>query len=151
MAGKEALLLDLIKPVVEALALQLWGIEYISHAKQTVVRIYIDHPDGIDVDHCAAVSRQVSSVFDVEDPIAGVYTLEVSSPGMERPLFTLEQYKTHAGERVKVKLRVAFDGRRNFSGQLAGVEDDDVVVIVDDHEYLLPFDAIDKANIVPQF
>ncbi|MGK0441645.1 MAG: ribosome maturation factor RimP [Pseudohongiellaceae bacterium] len=70
---------------------------------------------------------------------------------MARPLFTLQQYADHKGERVKVKLRVAFEGRRNFTGQLAGVEDDDVIVIVDDHEYLLPFDTIDKGNIVPQF
>ena len=151
MAGKQEQLLDLIKPVVEALELQLWGVEYLAHAKQTVVRIYIDNPAGVDVDDCAKVSRQVSSVFDVEDPIAGEYTLEVSSPGMARPLFTLEQYAAHKGEMVKIKLRMAFEGRRNFTGQLAGVEDEDVVVIVDDHEYLLPFEAIDKGNIVPTF
>ncbi|MCR8921237.1 ribosome maturation factor RimP [Dasania sp. GY-MA-18] len=151
MAGKDALLLELIKPVVEALELQLWGVEYLAHAKQTVVRIYIDSPKGIDVDDCAAVSRQVSSVFDVEDPIAGEYTLEVSSPGMARPLFSLEQYQIHKGDMVKIKLRVAYEGRRNFTGQLVGVEDEDVVIVVDDHEYLLPFEMIDKANIVPQF
>ena len=151
MAGKETVLLDLIRPVVEALDLELWGIEYVSHAKQTLVRIYIDSPKGVDVDHCAAVSRQVSSVFDVEDPISGEYTLEVSSPGMARPLFTLEQYVKHVGDVVKVRLRVAYDGRRNFSGQLVGVENEDVVLVVDDHEYLLPFDLIDKATIVPQF
>ncbi|WP_019530761.1 ribosome maturation factor RimP [Dasania marina] len=151
MAGKDALLLELIKPVVEALELQLWGVEYVAHSKQTVVRIYIDNPKGIDVDDCAAVSRQVSSVFDVEDPIAGEYTLEVSSPGMARPLFSLEQYLTHKGDVVKLKLRVAYEGRRNFTGQLVGVEDQDVVIVVDDHEYLLPFEMIDKANIVPQF
>lgn len=151
MAGKQQQLIDLIEPVVEALNLQLWGVEYQAHAKETVVRIYIDGADGVQVEDCASVSRQVSSVFDVEDPIAGEYTLEVSSPGMARPLFSLEQYAQHKGEVAKIKLRVAFEGRRNFTGQLAGVEDDDVVVIVDDHEYLLPFEAIDKGNIVPQF
>lgn len=151
MAAKESALQALIEPVVTALGLELWGLEYVSHAKQTLVRIYIDSDNGIDVDQCAAVSRQVASIFDVEDPIAGEYTLEVSSPGMARPLFTLQQYRDLAGEHVKLKLRSAFEGRRNFSGQLVGVEEDDVVIVVDDHEYLLPFELIDKANVVPQF
>lgn len=151
MAGKEALLRELIKPVVEALALELWGIEYLSHSKQTIVRIYIDSPKGIDVDDCAKVSRQVGSVFDVEDPIHGEYTLEVSSPGMDRPLFELAQYDLHGGEQVKVRLRTAFEGRRNFTGQLVGIEGDDVVIVIDESEYLLPFDLIDKANVVARF
>jgi ribosome maturation factor RimP len=149
MAGKEVLLVDLVAPVVEALGYGLWGVEYLSHAKQSVVRIYIDSPDGITVDDCAKVSRQVSSVFDVEDPIMGEYTLEVSSPGMDRPLFKLEQYRQYIGEKVKIKLRIPFDGRRNFAGQMTGVEDEDIVVAVDDNEYLLPFDLIDKASIIP--
>lgn len=151
LAGKETQLTELVAPVAEALGFELWGIEYLSQGKQTVVRIYIDSPDGINVDDCAKVSRQVSGVFDVEDPILGEYNLEVSSPGMERPLFTLEQFKRYVGEQVKVRLRSPFEGRRKFSGQLTGVEDDDVVVAVDDNEYLLPFDLIDKANIVPTF
>ena len=103
------------------------------------------------IDDCEIVSRQLSGVLDVEDPITSEYTLEVSSPGMDRPLFTLEQFATHAGEQVKIKLRSPFDGRRNFQGLLRGVEEQDVVVQVDDHEYLLPIDLIDKANIIPRF
>lgn len=153
MAGKEALLRELIEPAVQALDLELWGLEYLSHGKEVIVRIYIDvdNEKGIDVDDCANVSRQVGSIFDVEDPIQGEYTLEVSSPGMDRPLFKLEQYSAFVGEQVKVRLRTAFEGRRNFSGQLVAVEGEDVVVVVDDHEYLLPFDQIDKANIVARF
>jgi len=153
MAGgaKTAELEGLIGPVVEALGFDLWGIEYISQGKHSMVRIYIDHSDGINVDHCAQVSRQVSSIFDVEDPIAGEYNLEVSSPGMERPLFSLEQYGSYVGEQVSIKLRTAFEGRRKFTGLLAGVEGDEVVVAIDEHEYLLPFVLIDKANIVPTF
>lgn len=113
--------------------------------------VYIDHANGILVDDCEAVSRQVSAVLDVEDPISSEYTLEVSSPGMDRPLFTLEQFAKHVGEQVKIKLRSPFDGRRNFQGLLRGVEDQDVVVLVDDHEFLLPIDLIDKANIIPRF
>jgi ribosome maturation factor RimP len=97
------------------------------------------------------VSRQISGVLDVEDPISVEYTLEVSSPGMERPLFTLEQFAKFAGEQVKIKLRSPFEGRRNFQGLLRGVEEQDIVVQVEDHEFLLPIDMIDKANIIPTF
>lgn len=148
MAGKEALLRELIEPAVHALGLDLWGLEYLSHGKDVIVRIYIDNEKGIDVDDCASVSRQVGSIFDVEDPIRGEYTLEVSSPGMDRPLFKLDQYRGFVGEQVKVRLRTAFEGRRNFTGQLVGIEGEDVVVVVEDHEFLLPFEQIDKANIV---
>ncbi len=108
-------------------------------------------PKGILIDDCEAVSRQVSGILDVEDPISGEYTLEVSSPGMDRPLFTLEQFAKHAGEQVKIRLRSPYEGRRNYQGILRGVEEQDVVVLVDDHEYLLPIDSIDKANIIPRF
>ena len=119
--------------------------------KRQLLRIYIDHADGILIDDCEKVSRQISGVLDVEDPIAAEYTLEVSSPGMDRPLFTLTQFASHAGEQVKIKLRSPFEGRRNFQGLLRGVEEEDVVVQVDDHEFLLPIDLIDKANIIPRF
>ena len=137
MAGKDILLTDLVKPVAEALGFDLWGVEYLSQGKQSMVRIYIDHANGIDVDDCAKVSRQLSSVFDVEDPIMGEYTLEVSSPGMERPLFTLEQFGLYIGEQIKVRLRAPFEGRKNFAGQLTAVEQGDVVVAIDSDEYLL--------------
>lgn len=116
-----------------------------------MLRVYIDRPEGILIDDCEAVSRQVSGILDVEDPISGEYTLEVSSPGMDRPLFTLEQFAKHAGEQVKIRLRSPHEGRRNYQGILRGVEEQDVVVLVDDHEYLLPIDSIDKANIIPRF
>ena len=148
MAGKEDLLRDLIEPIVTALDCELWGIEYNSQGRHTMVRIYIDGPEGVSIDDCANVSRQVSSVFDVEDPIAGEYNLEVSSPGLDRPLFKLSQYGSYIGEQLQVRLRTSFEGRRKFSGQLTGVEGDEVVLAVDEHEYLLPFDLIDKANVV---
>lgn len=150
-AGKVKQLTDLVAPVAETLGFKLWGLELVSHGKSSLVRIYIDSPEGITVDDCARVSRQVSSVFDVEDPIAGEYTLEVSSPGMDRPLFELEQFRQFIGEQVKVRLRTAYEGRRKFAGTLTAVEDDDVVVAIEDDEYLLPFDLIDKANVVPTF
>ena len=151
MASKEQQLIDLLKPVVEALGFEFWGLEYIAQGKNSVLRVFIDSENGIHVDDCAQVSRQISGVMDVEDPITSEYNLEVSSPGVDRPLFTLEHFSRYVGEFVDVKLRYAFEGRRKFKGKLVGIEDDeDIVVHVDDHEYLLPIDAIDKANLIFQ-
>ena len=151
MTSKLEQLQAMLAPVVESLSYECWGVEFISQGRHSLLRVYIDHANGILVDDCEAVSRQVSAVLDVEDPISSEYTLEVSSPGMDRPLFTLDQFAKHVGEQVKIKLRSPFDGRRNFQGLLRGVEDQDVVVLVDDHEFLLPIDLIDKANIIPRF
>ncbi|WP_447846700.1 ribosome maturation factor RimP [Pseudomonas aeruginosa] len=151
MSSKLEQLQALLAPVVEALGYECWGVEFISQGRHSVLRVYIDRPEGILIDDCEAVSRQVSGILDVEDPISGEYTPEVSSPGMDRPLFTLEQFAKHAGEQVKIRLRSPYEGRRNYQGILRGVEEQDVVVLVDDHEYLLPIDSIDKANIIPRF
>ncbi len=151
MSSKLEQLQALLAPVVEALGYQCWGIEFISQGRHSLLRVYIDHASGILIDDCEKVSRQVSAVLDVEDPVSGEYTLEVSSPGMDRPLFTLEQFAAHAGEQVKIRLRSPYEGRRNFQGLLRGVEEQDVVVQVEQHEYLLPIDSIDKANIIPRF
>lgn len=151
MSSKLEQLQALLAPVIEALGYECWGLEFISQGRHSLLRIYIDHANGILVEDCEKVSRQISGVLDVEDPISNEYTLEVSSPGMDRPLFTLEQFAKHAGELVKIKLRSPYEGRRNFQGSLRGVEEQDVVVLVDDHEYLLPIDMIEKANIVPRF
>jgi ribosome maturation factor RimP len=151
MAATDAKFRDLIEPVVTALGFELWGVEYHTGSRQALLRVYIEGENGVQVDDCAKVSRQLGSLFDVEDPIAGEYTLEVSSPGMDRPLYTKAQFEQYVGENVKVRLRVAFEGRKKFSGHLTGVEGDDVVVAVDNDEYLLPLELIDKANVVPRF
>ncbi|ATJ81169.1 ribosome maturation factor RimP [Halomonas beimenensis] len=151
MATKDAALHALIEPVVSSMGFELWGIDYLSQGKHSRLVIYIDHEEGVSVDDCADVSRQVSAVFDVEDPIAGEYRLEVSSPGMDRPLFTLDQFARYAGHQVAVKLRVPFDGRRKFQGLLAGVEGDEVLVRLGDEEYCFPIESIDQARVVPQF
>jgi ribosome maturation factor RimP len=141
----------MVAPAVEALGYELWGLEFQSHGRPPLLRVFIDSENGINVDDCAAASRQISAVLDVEDPISTEYTLEVSSPGMDRPLFTLDQFVRYVGEWIKVKLRVPFDGRRNFRGRLTGVEGDEIVVAVDDSEYLLPIELVEKANVIPQF
>lgn len=149
--SKEQQLKEILAPVVTTMGYEFWGLEFFTHARQTLLRVFIDSPNGINVDDCALVSRQLSAVLDVEDPIAVEYTLEVSSPGMDRPLFTLEHFARYVGEQVKVRLRTPFEGRRNFAGRLHGVEGDEVVVADGEHEFLLPIEMIDKAHIVPRF
>lgn len=141
----------LIAPLVTALGCALWGVELNMQARHSVLRIYIDREEGVSVEDCEAVSRRVSAVLDVEEPLPGNYTLEVSSPGMDRILFRLEQYAESVGETVDVRLIRPFEGRRRLTGQLAGVEDDEIVLRVDEDEYLLPLDWIQRARIVPRF
>lgn len=150
MSRKDQQITDLLRPTVEALGFGLWGIEYLSQGRHSLVRVYIDRPEGVTVDDCAAVSEQVSAVLDVEDPISGEYILEVSSPGMDRLLFSPEQYPDFVGETVELRLRSPFEGRRRFTGVLKGLEGADVIIQVDDHEYLLPHGAIEKARIQPR-
>ncbi len=142
---------ELIEPVVSGLGCELWGIELNAHGKHAFLKIYIDAEDGINVDDCARVSSQVSSVLDVEDPISGEYTLEVSSPGLDRRLFRLEHYAAFAGSDVKISLKRPYEGSRKYKGRLQGIEGDEVVLYKDGEEFLFPFEEIDKANVVPDF
>jgi ribosome maturation factor RimP len=152
LSAKLKQLEDILRPVVEGLGYEFWGLEFRSKGYQSLLRVFIDDAEnGIKIDDCEKVSRQISGVMDVEDPIQTEYTLEVSSPGMDRPLFRLEQYQEFIGHQVQIRLRMAFEGRRKFQGLIKGVEGDEVIVVVDDHEYLLPFDSIERANIVPVF
>ena len=147
MASNERLQ-RIIDPAVRAVGFELWGLDYHSRGRRSLLRVYIDAPGGVTVDDCALVSRQISSALDVENPIVGEYVLEVSSPGLDRPLYTIEQWQRYLGCRVKLRLRSPFEGRRIFVGVLAGLEDGEVVLVVGDEEYLLPFEGIDKANLV---
>ena len=140
----------MLRATVEAMGFALWGLEFRAQGKNSLLRVYIDREAGVQVDDCAQVSRQISGILDVEDPIAGEYNLEVSSPGIDRLLFSLEQCQQYVGEWLEVKLRVPFEGRKNFNDTLVGIEDQDVVVRVDDDEYVLPFDSIDKAKVKPR-
>lgn len=144
----EALIAELITPTIEALGLELWGIEHGSQGKFSLLRIYIDSEEGITVDDCERVSRQVSAILDVEDPISGEYTLEVSSPGMDRPLFTEEQFKRYLGEVVSVRTRGPINGRRKFKGTIVEVSDGTVVVNIDGENYQIPHAEIEKAALV---
>lgn len=142
---------DLVESVVTALHLELWAIEYNGGGKRALLRVYIDSDNGISVDDCAAVSRQLSAVMDVEDPISGEYVLEVSSPGADRGLHKAAHYEKYAGHEVAIRLRYALEGQRNFKGILVGIENDEAVLRVGDEEYLFPFEEIDKANVIPNW
>ena len=152
MVTKQEELRVLIEPVAEALGCQLWGLEFLPQGKQALLRIYIDRPEqGVGIEDCERVSRQASSLLDVEDLIKTEYTLEVSSPGLDRPLYTLSQFEQYVGEDVKLKLRYPYEGRRKYKGRLSGVEGEDVLVIAEGHEYMFPVESIEKANVVPRF
>lgn len=148
MADK-ALLTELIKPAVEAAGMEFWGLEFIA-GRRSLLRIYIDHAEGVDVDDCAQVSHQVSGVMEVSDPIKAAYRLEVSSPGWDRPLFVPEQYPRFIGAKLKIRTIIPQEGRRNFAGELLAVEDDSIRLQLDaETQISLKFDQIDKAHIVP--
>ncbi|MBE0470282.1 MAG: ribosome maturation factor RimP [Methyloprofundus sp.] len=145
------ILLKLIEPVVEGLGYECVGIEYNAHPKHGLLRIFIDREQGVGMEDCAAVSHQVSGVLDVEDPIAGEYNLEVSSPGMERPLFKIEQFEQFIGHTAKVNLFKPVEGRRNITGLIEKVEDGKVYLQQDGQVYVVLFQAMSKARLEPDY
>ncbi len=151
MYRQNQVLLDLLEPEVVALGYELLGIELNQNGNGSVLRVYIDKPDGIVVEDCVRVSHQIAGVLDVEDPVHGNYELEVSSPGLDRPLFTIEQIKKFIGETVKLKLYEKHNGRKRFVGILSSVNDEDIVINCEDEEYNVPFRLIERARLVPQF
>ena len=151
MRGSAASLRVLLEPAIRTLGYELVDVEFAGSGWQAVLRVYIDSPDGVTVDDCVAVSRQVSAILDVEDPIAGHYTLEVSSPGLDRPLVKREDYLRYTGAIVKIRTSQAVLGRRNFTGLLVGMEGDTVILEMDKESFDLPFGNIEKARLVPQF
>ena len=151
MASKQERLTDLIVPVVESLGCELWGLEYLTQGRYTTLRIFIDGPQGVSLDDCERVSRQISAVLDVEDPIDGEYTLEVSSPGLDRPLYTEAQYARYVGETVNLRLRIAVEGRRRFKGVISAIEEGALLLQFDNQTVRLPVETIDKGNLVPRY
>ena len=151
MATLEQKLQELLQGSVEGLGCELWGIECQRVGRYLTVRLFIDKEGGVTVDDCADVSRQVSAVLDVEDPIADKYNLEVSSPGLDRPLFTLPQFERYIGQDIAVHLRIPVIERRKWQGKLERIEKDMVTLIVDGQEQVLVFGNIQKANVVAKF
>lgn len=157
MTDKAAEIAALLSPTVESLGLELLGIEYLPAPGGATVRLYIDVPAaesearGVGIEECEAVSREVSAQLDVEDPISGNYTLEVSSPGLDRPLFGAAQFARFAGQTAKVTLKLPQDGRRRFQGAILRVDGPAIVFAIDNAEFEVDAANIDKARLVPDW
>jgi ribosome maturation factor RimP len=144
-------LIGLLQPVVADLGYELWELEYAARAGGGLLRLYIDQPDGISVEDCEKVSRAVSQKMDESDPIAAAYTLEVSSPGMDRVLRTRQHFARFTGEPVQVEMTAKLNGRKRFAGRLTSVTEGAITLDTDGGSVSLPLDAIHKARLAPQF
>jgi ribosome maturation factor RimP len=145
------MLTGLIRPVVEELGYELWELEYSPRRGHALVRLYVDSEDGITLDDCERVSRAVSELLDDADPVPGQYTLEVSSPGIDRPLSQPEHFAAYVGETVSVELREPLEGRRRFKGPLRAAGPDSIEVEVDGRGHVLPLAGIRKAQLAPDY
>ncbi len=136
-------------------------IEHFPNPKHGVLRLFIDRPfnaedaeaesTGVVIEDCSAVSRQISALIDVEDPIRGQFNLEVSSPGLDRPLRRLQDFQRFTGSLIKVKMVMPLEGQRNFKGRLLEANEDSVIIETDEEELSLPMRSIEKARIIPEY
>ena len=142
-------LTPLFEPVIESMGYELVGVEFVGGGGHGTLRVYIDRDEGVSIDDCASISHQISGILDVEEPIKQAYDLEISSPGIDRPLFKLADFERYAGSTAKIKMAVGVDGRKNFKGRLQGVTDAKMVEIeVDGEVFSLPYADIARANLV---
>lgn len=143
---------ELLAPAIADLGLELVGIEFSPNTRGSLLRVYIDEPErGITIDDCERASREISALLDVNDPVAGRYTLEVSSPGLERPLFTPEHFARFVGQPVKVNVNLPLDGRRRFQGPIKAVEGDRITLEQDGRPVEIAHANIAKARLVPDY
>jgi ribosome maturation factor RimP len=143
-------LIELLEPVVRHLGYALWELEYAGRRNGGLLRLYIDSPAGIDVEACERVSRAVSEVLDESDPIPAEYTLEVSSPGLDRVLRTEAHFAQFIGERANVEVRLPVDGRRRFLGKILTVAAGELQLEVDGQMICLAVEGIHKARLAPE-
>lgn len=166
--AKTQQLVDLIEPAIRACGVTLWGVEFLPQGKRSLLRIYIDRPDaevstpsvdaesdeaaetgsGVGVQDCVNVTHQVNALLDVHDPINGEYTLEVSSPGWDRPFFSVAQMQAYVGQTMQLRLLSSINNRRKWTGSLQGFEGDELILLAEDKEVRLPVSQIDRANLV---
>ncbi|MFA5958921.1 MAG: ribosome maturation factor RimP [Tatlockia sp.] len=139
---------DMLKPLVEDLGYELWGCEYLSQGRHSLLRLYIDKAEGIGIGDCERISKQVSAFLDVEDPIPGNYHLEVSSPGIPRPLFHSEQFVRYTGHAVQIKLIKPINKSRKLSGTIVSANDEVLTLTVGEEQVEIPFSHIVKANLI---
>ncbi|MFZ2727041.1 MAG: ribosome maturation factor RimP [Methylococcaceae bacterium] len=144
-------LVNLIEPIVEGLGYECVGVDYNPHPKNGLLRVYIDAEQGILVDDCSKVSHQLSAMLDVEDPIPANYSLEVSSPGADRPFFKVSQFEQFMGSNVTVNLFVAVDGRKRITGKIIQVEDEIISLQEGEKVFRVAFATMSKARLVPDY
>ena len=144
MSRVASTLSEQLSSIVTALGCEFVGAQF----QGNILQVFIDKENGVSVDDCSRVSRQVSAMLDVVDPIQSRYSLEVSSPGLDRPLFELGHYEKQIGKRVKVHLHAPVDNRRKFAGLLVRIDGNDIHLLVDEKEIVLPFSDIEKANVI---
>lgn len=149
--SKDSTLEALIEPAVNSVGCELWGIDYRPFGNSALLRVFIDKEDGISLDDCTNVSYQVSGVLDVEEPITVAYTLEVSSPGVERPLLRPSHYQKYAGQEIKVRCKWPVSERRKFMGTIVSSTETEVVLQEGEEAVTIPLDAISKAKLVVSF
>lgn len=143
---------ELLAPAIADLGLELVGIEFSPNAGSSLLRVYIDEPErGVTIEDCERASREISALLDVNDPVAGRYTLEVSSPGLERPLFTLEHFARFVGEPVTIRVNLPLDGRRRFQGTISAVDGDRIVIEQEGVSIGIAHANIAKARLVPDY
>ena len=142
---------NLLQPLVEDLGYEFVGLEYNPNPKNSLLRVYIDAEDGVGLEDCERVSREMAALLDVEDPIKGHYNLEISSPGLDRPLFTLEQFERFAGDEAQLSLFAPEHGRRKVKGSIVSVGENEVLMELDGEETAFRFDNIAKARLVPDY
>jgi ribosome maturation factor RimP len=140
-------LLTLLEPLVARLGFELVDLEYAAGHRRGLLRLFIDGPQGVGLEDCARVSREVSALLDVEDPISAAYTLEVSSPGFDRVLRTPEHFGRFVGSRVFVELKEPRAGRRRYTGELLAVGADGIELAVDRERVVVGFTEIGKARL----
>lgn len=139
----------LISPSLTSMGFELVQVKFMDGKRSQTLQIMAQRPDGtMSLDDCTEVSRQVSAVLDVEDVISAAYRLEVSSPGIDRPLVKLADYTTYLGHQAKIETVLPVDGRKRFSGPLKAVEGNDIIITVDGRDYALPFADIQQAKLV---
>lgn len=143
-------LTNIIEPIVSGMGYECVGIEFVSRAKNSLLRVYIDSDHGIQVNDCARVSHQLSGALDVEDPIPGNYQLEISSPGIDRPLFRLADFDRFNGQTAEIELYQPLHARRRYRGLLEGVKEQSVILKVDGVIHEIPFAQIKKACLSPE-
>ncbi|SVE56961.1 uncharacterized protein METZ01_LOCUS509815, partial [marine metagenome] len=132
---------------ITAMGFELLGIELIKNGHISLLRVYIDKFEGVNIDDCVLVSQQLTGLLDVKDPIKGQYNLEVSSPGIDRPLFTDEQLKKHIGHIVMIKLREKYRGKRKITGVLEAVDNLEIIIKCNKNNEKIPSELIDKAKL----